>query len=128
MSITIGGIPLDNDMVWSDQYNWVAAVGSSARTIDEGAEVVQSYSIGGGRPMTLQGDANHGWQTQSTLNALWSLAEQPGVSYTLNYHGAEYTVRFVHEAPPPIAFVPVTHVTQPDSGFWYTGTIKLKII
>ena len=128
MSITIGGVLLDKDMFWTDEYNWNETVGASGRTLEYGAEVVQSYQVSGGRPITLQGDANHGWQLKSTVDLLLNLSNQPAQTYTLDYHTHIYTVRFVHEEPPAVAFAPVTVVTDPADDFWYTGTIKLKVV
>lgn len=130
MAITVDTIVLDHDLDWVDEFNWHATVGSSARTIDDGVEVAQSYPLTIGRPMTLQGEANRGWQQRSTVQSLIALAETVGLVFNINFKGTDYSVRFVHEASPAVSFAPVTAIDDPElhSDFWYTGTIKLKIV
>ena len=127
MSIIIDTITLDNHMDWIDEFDWVPSVGASARTL-EGVGVSQAYSIYGDRPFTLQGEATRGWQTRLTVEYLKALASTPGLTFTVNYEGDSYTARFAHEDAPTIVFRPVTPVDDPDDAFWYTGTIKMRVI
>ena len=128
MALTIGGITLDHDLRWENEYEYVPLVGSSDRTID-GNLVVQSFKLYGGQPMTLSGGSDHGWQKRSTVIALQGLLATPGQSFSVVLPDTRsFTVIFRPDEIPAMSFTPVTLASAPDGDFWYYGTIKLVII
>lgn len=132
MSIVIGGITLDNNMSWEDQFKW-SPVTTKAEYSITGDLVVQSWKRRTYRPLTLKGDANHGWQKKSTVESLYALASGANddlgpVVHTVNFHGTQYQVVFDAGEGAPVEFEPVTWETEPDSEFWYTGTIRMRIL
>lgn len=125
----IGGITLDNDLVWSDEFNFTQGVGLAERTL-YGNLIVQTGRITGGRPLTLVGNENHGWQKRSTVIALQALVNaNPGSSFIVVLpDSSEVLAMFRNEEPPVIEFSPVTVATAPTTDFWYYGTLKMRII
>ena len=79
-----------------------------------------------GQAITLTGGDDTGWITRTTLLALKALASVPGATYTLNYEGAAYTVRFRNEDRPAVSAEPV--VARPNAAgtdYYRNVTIKL---
>jgi hypothetical protein len=128
MSITIGGISLDNDMAWLEEFDQAESAGVADRTI-VGTMVIQSFPIYGGRVFTLQGDANHGWQKRTTVQSLHDLARNnPTGIHVVSFRSVNYNMVFRHEDQPVVSFVPITYATAPDGNFWYYGSIKLRMV
>lgn len=128
MSIVIDGITLDHDLDWSDEFKWVPSTGDAARTLN-GEYVAQAFPLIMGRPMTLTGDANHGWQKRSTVDSLRALVSTRLYdSFVVVYNSRSFVCAFRHNESPAVDFVPVVYNTNPDNNFWYTGSIKLVIL
>ena len=125
----IDGITLDHDLVWSDEYNFTQGVGLAERTL-YGNLIVQTGRITGGRPLTLVGDATHGWQKRSTVIALQALVNSnPGGTFEVEMPDLTTKMAmFRNEEPPVMEFTPITVATAPGNDFWYYGTIKMRIL
>lgn len=125
--IVVGGVTLDNDMVWEDEYGQAAQKYDVSRALD-GTEIIQVSEKPSGIPITLSGGDDFGWQSRATVIALKALeVSNADATFTLQIYGNSYTVRFAQESPPAIAFAPVK-LFQPETDafeFWYTGTVKL---
>ena len=123
-TMTLGGVALDTDLFWSDENQWTSRVGSEERTLD-GSMVTQSYHLQMGRPITLVGEADSGWQSRATVEALKALAEVDQV-YDLVMYGVTRKVRFRYSEA-PVSFDPISRFI-PTSGateWWFVGTINL---
>jgi len=129
MSMTIGGIALDHDLDWADEFSQPLSAGSFNRTI-WGKAITQSFPISGGRQLTLAGNERYGWQKRSTVLALKALAStSPGTIHTVVLpNGSTVYAQFRHEEQPTVEFQKVTFATEPDSDFWYYGTVKMRIV
>jgi hypothetical protein len=124
----IGGVTLDHDLTWDDEFDFTKGAGVAERTIF-GTMVSQSFPLKGGQNMTLTGDQNHGWQKRSTVTALMALANTVGSTYAVTMpDNRVYTVEFRHEEAPSVSFKPIVRVSDPTSDFWYYGEIKLRIV
>lgn len=124
----IGDVTLDNDLIWADEFKFTLGAGVAERTI-YGGMIVQTYSKIGGRPMTLEGSADRGWQSRSTVLALQALAEFPGMVYTVELPDLRtFQVMFRNEEEPVLEFDQVTPASAPGGDFWYYGTVKLRIV
>lgn len=124
----IGGVTLDNDLIWTDEFQFTSTAGTANRTID-GHMIVQVATTTGGQPMTLTGGADFGWQKRSTVLALQVLADWPEdtIEVTLP-DGRVFQTQLRVEEQPCIAFTPVTTASAPGADFWYYGTVNLRIV
>jgi len=128
MAMIIGGVTLDKDMIWSDEFQFTPTSGTAERAID-GHMIVQSFKTVGGQPMTLVGSESFGWQKRSTVLALQALANTPETVLTITLPDARtFSVMFRVEEEQVMFFQPVTLASAPDANFWYYGTINLRIV
>lgn len=125
----IGTVTLDNDLVWEDEFKFSQGVGTAENTI-YGNLVVQTFMVGGYKPLTLVGTQNAGWQSRATVIALQALAnEYPEAAYVVELaDGRSVTAMFRNEEAPVLEFDPIALATAPDTNFWYYGTIKMRIL
>ena len=113
-------------LVWADELGWSGIVCEAAPAIN-GNLIVQQAPLSGGRPITLQGDAETGWLQRADLLALQALAAVPDASYTLSYNGSNHTVRFRHEDGEVIIAAPIVGRENAEAGDYY-HQITLKLI
>lgn len=124
----IGGVTLDKDMYWDDEFQFTLGAGTAARTI-YGNELVQSVRLSGGQPMTLEGTVGSGWQSRTTVQALVALAANPTAAFNVTLPDSRtFLVMFRNEDPPVVSFQKITPASAPSGDFWYYGTIKLRIM
>lgn len=125
----IGSITLDNDLVWTDEFQFTEGVGMAERTI-YGNMIVQTRQIYGGRPLTLVGTQTNGWQSRDIVIALQALIKaDPAASHIVELpDGRTFTAIFRNEEAPAIEFTPITLATAPTGDFWYYGSLKMRII
>ena len=125
--VKLGGVDLNSSLQWTDRYSWSPVAQSVVRTL-QGGLVVYSVGLTEGRPVTLVASEETGWFTYSMVEDLIALASSPSASYTLDFWGEIYTVRFDHSSPPAFAFQPLTpkDVTALDQDTdYFIGTLKL---
>lgn len=112
-------------LVWADEFDWTGVVTEVAAGIN-GNLVVQEAALSGGRPVTLQGDAETGWLQRSDLVALQALSGVADATYVLSYNGAQYTVRWRHEDAPVIQAAPVVgRENAAATDYYHQITLKL---
>jgi hypothetical protein len=127
--MNIGGVTLDNDLTWTDEFKYTEATGTATETI-YGNLVVQTMPRTNALPLTLSGDANSGWQKRSTVQALVALAKSGASTIHVVQLADNRTVyaMFRNEEGPTVEFTPITRAVAPGADFWYYGTVKMRIV
>jgi hypothetical protein len=116
-------VPLPDDMVWTDEFNWPTIIKSTEYTLT-GSLIVDSGQRQAGRPITLAGAADGGWVTRATLGALRDLASAlPGQYVLALADGRSFQVVFAPEEP--LLAEPIFAVSDPGADWWYVATVKL---
>jgi len=133
MSTIIGGVTLDRDMVWIDEYLWKRRRGSFTPTIGGGGIAQDFAASESGRPITLESVNGQGSQTKATVDALAALEAVPGATYTLSIvHNSETLTKTVMFRPgEDEGAVQFSQKTPMDglqkSSHWYAGRILLTV-
>lgn len=126
-------IILPPDLVWSNEFDWVAITGGVDRTLG-GTQIIWTNPIQKGRPIDLVASESRGWMTRAVVEQLHNALEamtpmelvltysdstMPGNPFTFN-------VAFRYHEPPAVEVQPLmpSRVEFSDSDF-YIGTIKL---
>jgi hypothetical protein len=125
--ITLDGISLPEDLLWTDEYQW-SPVQQTVDVALNGSLIVQESAQQGGRPITLAGDSQSAWVTKATLELLRAKAEQAGLEMTLDYHGTTYQVIFRRDRVAPIDARQVVGFANPQSDDYYMLTIRLMAL
>lgn len=124
MAITLDTVSLP-DLTIADEFS-TPPVAAVAEPSVINTPVVFETERSSGRPITLVGESDTAWITRAVLQSLYALASVPGATYTLNYEGTEYTVRFRNEEGDPISADP--RIARPNaaaSDYYRNVTIKL---
>jgi len=80
---TLAEILLPDDLLWSDELNWVPLVGNESYALN-GALIVEQAVKQAGRPMTMKyPDREMSWVTRETVEALRSWASVANKTYSL---------------------------------------------
>jgi hypothetical protein len=134
MGTILGGVSLDRDMVFDDEYNYKLVNASVEPTVGGGVVVQEFSGLERGRLVTLSSTETMGMQQKSTIDALKALADVAGATYTLtitsNNKTFTKTVRFRNEVEGgPLQFEPF----HPREGLhsdtiYYKGSIQLMVI
>ncbi len=124
---TLNDIALPPGLVWVDEFE-PATVAQSVRRTLSGGMVVYHAALQAGRPITLQSEADAGWATLATVQALAALAGVPGATYTLILRGTSYQVMFAHHTPPALAATPAVNIANPGPTHPYLLTLRLITI
>lgn len=121
--ITLGGINLGYDLIWSDRHHSSEVLQSVIVTIGAGQNVfVQPKTVG--RVITLEANETQGWLPASIIPQLKYLATLPGEVFDFNFHNLEmFQVMFRHQEPPALELRPL--IEGGELGQWFIGTIKL---
>lgn len=101
MPVSIAGITLPEDLLWTDEFKGFG-VGQSITPTITGALLVEEFDQPEGRPMTLS-SAGAAWVTRSTVEALEALAATPldGTYLTLVWgDGRQFEVVFDRSSGP----------------------------
>ena len=110
--------------MWVDEFQWTAPLRAQEYSIT-GALIVDVATRQAGRPITLQGVADHGWMTRAALADLWALANTPEaapLALTLA-DGRAFAVRFADGNP--IEAEPITRAELPQADLPYVVTLRL---
>lgn len=78
----LGGVTLNNNMLWEDRWAWAGAARTVTRTLG-GNLVAFHSSLVRGQPITLTAVEDQGWLNLSQVTALYALAQVPSATYTL---------------------------------------------
>lgn len=120
---TLGGIDIPRTLVWVEEFNWVAPVSAHEYSLT-GALIVDTAIRQAGRPITLQGIADHGWIRHGALKNLHTLVNATTATLSLVLaDGRAFTVRFAPENP--IAATPVARAELPPEDLPYAVTLRL---
>lgn len=120
-------LTLPDDLLWSDEHSWSAAVASSSYLIT-GALLIQSATRQAGRPVTLVGAADMAWVTRSTVEQLraWAaiaVSNNAGRLRLTFADGRSFTVAFRH-AETAIEAEPVLGIPARANTDFYRLTIR----
>lgn len=121
---TLASIPLPSGLVWTDEFEPHAVAQSTQRTL-AGGLVVYHASLQAGRAITLQSEADAGWATLATVQALAALAAVPGATYALVLRGITYQVIFAHHNPPALQASSVFNLASPGADHPHLLTLRL---
>lgn len=127
--ISLGGIVLNNSMVWNERYSHSNVAQTMRRTLG-GLLSISAVQLIAGAPITLQATESYGWLTRDQVLGVLALAEDPAGVYTLLFGNGSYQVRFRHHESPAVdfsPFVPRTDDHVPIEGVkdYMIGAIKL---
>jgi len=123
MAITLGGVDLP-DLLIENEFGF-PGVDSRVEFSLGGTPIIWEQEMTG-KPIDLRGTTDTGWITRSVLQSLYALAAVPGATYTLDYEGTIYTVRFRNEDRPVLAAKPAVGRPNQDTTDYYSDvSIKL---
>lgn len=111
MSVTLAGIDLPPDILWTDEFDHDAIAQAQTRTLG-GALVVEETALTAGRRITLGGASI--WVTRATVKALRALSEQADTVHTLNLRGQTFSVIFERPAIEAQAVIELADATDTD--------------
>lgn len=124
--ITLAGLTLNDDLVWTDEFSWLPVEQGIQRTLG-GKQIIQSRVITAGRPITLMTDDKARWSLRSDIEALYALAES-NQTLTLSLHdGRSFSVQFRYDDQ-PIDATPVLDQPEYVADDRYSVTIKLRTV
>lgn len=124
MTITLDGISLPEDLLWSDEYLW-SPVKQSVQLSLNGKSIIQEAAQTQGRPVTLEGDQESAWVTKATLEQLRAAEATPDYDMTLDYHGTSLTVRFSRVNGNPIEARQIVGFANPQNDDVYSLRLRL---
>ena len=127
MSITFNGVPLDDNLIWTDRYDFTPVTQTTNRTL-AGNLIVFSHTLIAGQPITLEATDSAGWFTGSMVNSLKSFADVPGASYVLDFHGEVMNVIFNHEIDPVVSFIGLRPIEPQGLTDPFSGILNLLTI
>ena len=101
MTTTIGGIVLDRDMIFEDEYKFSNVRSEVTPTLGGGVVIQEFQAYERGRMITLVSTDSQGMQEKSTVESLKTLSNFAGYTYNLSIasNGKTFTrtVRFANE-------------------------------
>jgi len=126
MAITLDGIALDQELIWSDEFDWMSPQQGVTRTLG-GRVILQQRTLYHGQPITLQGDNTTGFIVRSDLLLLNTLANQRKImTLTLN-DGSTYQVVFRYSEK-SIEATPFEDFSDPGPDDLYRIVIRLMTV
>jgi hypothetical protein len=114
-------------MVWSDR-DTVQKVRQQRLFTLGGNQLVYSGAITSGINITLEASTDTGWLTGDQVADVRALAEVPGATYALDYHGQTFTVIFRHDDPPAFEAQALVFRPNQEDTDYYTAVIKLVTV
>jgi|GEM_PF-2306576 len=124
---------LPPDLIWSNEFDWVAIAGGVDRTLG-GTQIVWTNPIQKGRPIDLVANESRGWLSRGTVELLHNALEaMTPMELVLTYSDTTmvgnpftFNVAFRYHDPPAVEVQPLipSRVEFSDSDY-YIGTIKL---
>lgn len=120
----LAGIALPPGMIWADEFDWTAPLRAVEYSLT-GALVIDSARRSAGRPITLQGEADHGWMRRSALAQLWQLADAGAAApmALVLADGRQYSVHFA--AGEPLSAKPLARAEVAPAALPYIVTLRL---
>jgi len=127
MTISLGGIALDDSIIWEDRH-LTQSVEQVVRRVLGGSPVIRAGALGGGVPITLVATQNYGWLSRAQATAVLALADTPGSVVSLVYGAEVFEVVFRHNDAPAVDLQPLLARQAPLSTDHYIGRIKLLTV
>lgn len=125
--ITLGGVALDDNMVWLERY-FAQSIAQSVKTTLGGSPVIFAKRLRAGYKITLQATNEYGWLPTSTVNQLKAMADEPGAVYSLQFGAQTISVVFRNNESPSVDMTPfVPAPVQADTDY-QIGQIKLLAV
>jgi len=134
MTTIIGGITLDRDMIFEDEYNFSNVRAEVTPTLGGGVVIQEFQAFERGRLITLVSTDSQGMQKKSTVETLKVLSNYAGYTYSLSIvsNGKTFskTVRFANEVSGgAVQFQPFQDRQGIHSDdIWYKGQIYLMVV
>lgn len=122
--IVLGGITLNPSLQWINKEQYTPVVQEIKETLG-GSIVVYAKVLGKGRPIILEATDEEGWFTYQMVTSLQALANDPDGTYTLNFHGTNYTVMFDNSQGSSLEFTKLQPRAVSLNTDYYSGVIKL---
>ena len=126
MSITLDSIILDQELIWSDEFDWMAPQQNVTRTLG-GRVILQQRTLSHGQPITLQGDNTTGFIVRSDLLLLKALANQRQIMTLILNDGSTYQVVFRYSEN-AIEATPFDDFSDPGPDDLYRLIVRLMTV
>ncbi|MDQ7832037.1 MAG: hypothetical protein RDU30_09905 [Desulfovibrionaceae bacterium] len=125
-AITLAGLTLPPDLIWSNEHA-APLVGRTSRRTIGGGMVVQDTALSGGRPIDLTGE--DGWCAKSLVDTLYAWASTPGWTGLLTLHdGRQFCVRFRFGDESPVSAISIMGEADPDADSLYNLNLRLETV
>ena len=124
MSIILGGVTLNPNLLWVDRDNYSPVVQERARTV-AGSQVLWTQAATDGRPITLAATADQGWFTKAQKDAVMALGQTVGSIHVLTIGLLTFSVMFYHDDGDAMTFVPLIPRAVDLEGDYFTGQLRL---
>lgn len=130
MAIVLGGVTLNSQIVWVDQFKTTPINQVAKRTLG-GQLVVYQQNLTEGREITLEAISDQGWLTRTQVDQVTALSEVIGATYTLVIGEEVQTVIFRHTDGLAVEFTPLVFrvnsfdTEMSEDGDFFTGFIRL---
>lgn len=125
--ITLDAINLPSDLEWVDEYTWSPVKNKTDITLT-GALIIQEAAQLTGREITLQGGTEASWVTRAVVDSLKAKSDIVDNIMTLSYHGRSFSVAFNRAGGNPINSRLIQRIANPQTGDYYSLTLKLMEI
>lgn len=120
---TLGGIAVPRTLIWVDEFDWTAPARAHEYSIS-GALIVDVATRQAGRPITLSGEADHGWIRRAALQGLWELVNTTTEPLALVLaDGRTYSVHFADGEP--LQAQAIARAELPPANLPYYVTVRL---
>lgn len=117
----LGTIDLDDNAIWTDEFNGWSPVVQQKEDALSGALIVQEATRASGRPITLTGL----WLTRTILLQLQSLADTTDTTSTLTLPDGRTKTVFIDKSSGGVAATPIRAVSDPAASDLYNVTLNL---
>lgn len=124
--VTLEELPLPNDLLWTDEFQWTPVQATNTYTLT-GALIIEQGVRQAGRPITLAADPDMAWVTRATVQKLrdWSAIAGRKFKLVLEYATdvRQFVVVFRHEGD-PVGAAPVKGFPGHADGDWFRVSLK----
>lgn len=129
MTLILGGVTLNDEMIWTDRFRFQFVAQSVRRTLG-GNIVTFAQGLVKGQPITLEAIETQGWLTKQQVEDVIDLANVVGGVYSLQIESDIFQVQFRHEDAPAVDMRAVTapRLNIADDEDQFIGQIKVLTI
>ncbi len=125
MTITFDSITLPNLKLYPETFSVQTLAQATERAID--GTLHEWTRNEPGYAGNLTGEFDRGIITKATLDALHALSEIANATYTLDYHGTEYSVSFRFDDPPVIYAEQIAMMSPEEAADRYNN-VDIKLL